>query len=155
MQSASADHPANAGLRKHLEPRLRVGFPPIALPDQVERPYESLGTHPDLVTRLWDELGKGLPEDCRAVFFGTPALIHPVSGIVFAFAGGTQTYAFRLPQPDRDNALEAGASRVMRYPAGGSLDLKNIGEEWVFGWWYSMEDAWCHSAFTFAGQGHA
>src|SRR5205809_385038 len=106
MKSACVDHPANAGLRKHLEPRLRPAFPPFTLPDQVERPYDSLGCHPDLVARLWDELGKKLPEDCRAIFFGTPVLIHPTTGVVFAFASGTHTYAFRLPEPERDAALE-------------------------------------------------
>jgi hypothetical protein len=152
MTGDSAAHPANRGLRRYLEARMRAGFPPVISPDELERPYDTLGTHPDLVARLWDELGKGLPQDCRAVFFGTPALIHPASGVVFAFAVGTQTYAFRLPQADRAAALEAGGSRVMRYPAGGSVDLHDVGEEWVFGGWYPMEDAWCRAAFGFAAE---
>jgi hypothetical protein len=152
MRSASADHPANAGLRRYLEPRMRAGFPPVASPDEVERPYETLGTHPDLVSRLWVELGRTLPEDCRGVFFGAPALIHPESGIVFAFAGGTHTYAFRLPEVERNTALEAGASRVMRYPGGASVDLNDVGEEWIFGWFYSTEESWCRAAFDHASR---
>jgi hypothetical protein len=150
MTNVSADLPANAGLRRYLEPRMRPGFPPVATPQETERPYETLGAHPDLVSRLWDELGKVLPEDCRGIFFGTPALIHPASGIVFAFAGGTHTYAFRLPAAERETALEAGASRVMHYPAGATLDLRSVGDEWVFGWWYSTEEAWCRAAYDFA-----
>src|SRR5436309_3495240 len=78
-------HRANAGLRQHREARhSRPGFPQLAFPEDVDRPYDSLGTHPDLVTFLWDRLGKAVPVDCRAIAFGTPALIHPESGIVFA-----------------------------------------------------------------------
>ena len=83
MTGDSANHPANTGLRRYLEPRMRAGFP----------------------ARLWRGLGKPLPEDCRAVFFGTPALIHPVSGIVFAFAAARMRLS--LPLPDRAGALEA------------------------------------------------
>jgi hypothetical protein len=131
---------------------MRAGFPQLASPDEVERPYETLGTHPELVARLWDELGKTLPEDCRGIFFGAPVLVHPASGIVFAFAAGTHTYAFRLPEAERSAALEAGASLVMRYPGGASLDLKDVGREWVFGWWYSTEDAWCRASFEYAAK---
>jgi len=52
-------HPANAGLRRHREPgHQRPGLAALAFPEMVARPYESLGTHPDLVARLWDELGR-------------------------------------------------------------------------------------------------
>src|SRR3989304_2688537 len=96
------DHPANGGLRRRLEPwHQQPNMSPLTSPDQVVRPYETLGTHPDLVARLWDELQSKLPVDCRVIFCGTPALVHPTTGIVFAFAGGTHTYALRLPEPER------------------------------------------------------
>jgi hypothetical protein len=93
------DHPANSGLRRHRESRqLRRNIPPLARPDEVPRPYDTLGTHPDLVARLWDELYAKLPVDCRVVFYGAPALMHPTTGVVFAFAGGTHTYARACPR---------------------------------------------------------
>lgn len=92
MNPAALDHPANAGRRRRFGSReLRQGLLPLALPDQIEQPYMALGTHPDLVARLWDELQAQLPTDCRAVVYGTPALMHPTTGIVFGFANGTHT----------------------------------------------------------------
>ncbi len=123
----------------------------VAFPEEVESPYYTLGTHPDLVARLWDELGKVLPVDCRAIFYGGPALIHPETGIVFGFAGGTHTYALRLPEAARLEALGAGAPRVKHYPGQPSLDLSHIGEEWVFCGWYSGEERWCRAAYDHAG----
>ena len=85
------NNPANRALRRHRESWGQgQAISPLAFPDEVTQPYYSLGTHPDLVERLWDELGKVLPVDCRAVFYGSPALLHPETGTVFGFAGGTQ-----------------------------------------------------------------
>ena len=124
----------------------------LAFPDTVERPYDSLGTHPDLVARLWDELGRVLPVDCRAIFYGGPALIHPESGIVFGFAGGTHTYALRLPEAERLQALRLGARRTMHYPRGPAFDLSHIGDDWVFCGWYKDEGSWCRAAYDYAGR---
>ena len=148
------DSPANDGLRRRFEPRLKPGMPLIASPDQVARPYEALGTHPDLVARLWDELPVRLPIDCRAVFCGTPVLMHPETGVVFGFAGGTHTYALRLPEPERATAIDAGAKRIQHYPARQpSFDLNDIGPEWVFCAWLRDEEAWCLAAYQHAGAG--
>jgi hypothetical protein len=147
------NHPANAGLRRYYQPRhQRSTLGVVAFPEDVERPYEALGTHPDLVARLWDELGKALPVDCRAIFYGGPALIHPETGIVFGFAGGTHTYALRLPEPVRTEAIRAGASRIKHYPSQPSLDLSEVGEEWIFGGWHRGEEDWCRAAYDFAGR---
>jgi len=146
-------HPANAGLRRYREAGdRRPGIGVLAFPDTVVRPYDSLGTHPDLVARLWDELGKTLPADCRAIFYGGPALIHPETGIVFGFAGGTHTYALRLPETERLQALRLGARRIMQYPRGPALDLGQIGDEWVFCGWYKEEESWCRAAYDHAGR---
>lgn len=78
-----------------------------------------------------------------------PALEHPANA---AFAGGTHTYALRLPEPERSAAIRAGAARVMRYPGNQpSLDLGDLGEEWVLGGWFRDEVAWCLAAFELAG----
>ena len=57
-------NPANEGLRRYREPRqARPTIGALAFPEDVEQAYLALGTHPDLVARLWDELGKLLPLD--------------------------------------------------------------------------------------------
>ncbi|MEK7656152.1 MAG: hypothetical protein AAB412_00200 [Elusimicrobiota bacterium] len=144
-------HPANAGLRKVLE-KMPQGMrgPAVALPGVIKDPYYSLGAHPDLVARLWDELGKALPEDCRAVFYGNPALVHPRTGVVFGFAMGTHTYALRLPEAERIKALAAGAARVMRFSVEPAFDLGPAGEEWVFCGWKDGEEAWARAAYDHA-----
>lgn len=118
---------------------------------------EPKGTHPDLVLYLWDELGGLLPEDCHAVIYAAPVLARPSTGVIFAFAGGSFTYAFRLPPEVRAAAMAAGAKRVYQYPAypelniqASALDLAEIGEEWVFGDWLKGEDEWVKSAYDFA-----
>jgi hypothetical protein len=147
----AVDHPANAGLRRYLEPRLRPGMAAVLSPSEVSRPYETLGTHPDLVARLWDEITRELPVDCRLVFFGTPALVHPVSGIVFGFAGGTHSYALRLPPREHAVALLAGAKRIHDYSARvPSFDLSVVGDEWLFCRWFAEEPAWCRAAYELA-----
>src|SRR5690242_2412503 len=55
---------------------------------EVSNPYYGLGTHPDLLARLW-ELDETLPQRCRWVFWGKPSLVHPVTGVVFAVGFGT------------------------------------------------------------------
>jgi hypothetical protein len=115
------------------------------------------GTHPELVMRLWDELGKLLPEDCHAVVYRAPVLLRPSTGVIFAFAGGTHTYAFRLPPDVRAAAIQAGATRVYHYRAypevhveASTFDLADIGDEWVFGGWLKGEEEWIKSAYDFA-----
>jgi hypothetical protein len=159
------DHPANRGVLSYLgaPERLRRSVSEAALredcsPAEVSDPYYKLGTHPELVARLWDELGKGLPADCRRVVFGTPALVRPDSGVLFGFAGGTHTYALRLPAGVRDAALTAGATTIHRYPAypelgieASVLDLRDVGEAWILGGWFVAEPEWCSAAYDYAG----
>lgn len=157
-------HPMNAGILAHLGAPERLARSvsaardrPSAAPGDVAQPEMRLGTHPDLVARLWDELGGVLPADCRWIVHGTPALVRPDSGIVFAFAGGTHTYALRLPPAEHAAALAAGAERVHRYPAypelgiaASVLDLDEIGPAWVLGGWFADEPRWCRAAYDFA-----
>jgi hypothetical protein len=156
MSSSDLDgleQPANAALCAHLRARCRADVPPLARAAEVARPYETLGAHPDLVARLWDEITTALPVDCRFVVFGAPALMRPDSGIVFGFAGGTHAYALRLPDDARAEALGAGAARVHHYPRHASFDLEAIGPEWVFCRWHEDEARWCLAAYRFASAG--
>lgn len=125
--------------------------PVIARPDEIYRPYETLGAHPDLVARLWDELGGALPADCRYVVYGKPTLTHPTTGIIFAFAGGSFTLGLRLPPRIREEALARGAKLVMEYPRSAPLDISIFGPEWVLCGWAGPEPAWCRAAYEFAG----
>lgn len=160
----SFDHSANRGVLAYLGApgRLDRSVSPAAFrkecsPAEVSDPYNSLGTHPDLVMRLWDELAGVLPADCRWVVFGTPALVRPDSGVMFGFAGGTHTYALRVPPDLKAAALSAGATTAHHYPAypelgiqASVLDLREIGDEWIFGGWLAAELEWCAAAYEFA-----
>jgi hypothetical protein len=152
MNPLALNHPANAGLCRFCAPRYAAGrMPPLARVDEVVNPYMTLGTHPDLVARLWDELPLKLPVDCRVVFMGTPALLHPESGIVFGFAYGTHAYALRLPEAERDAARNAGASATQKFSAGQpDVNLANVGPEWIHCKWLPGETDWCLAAFTLA-----
>ncbi len=146
------DHRANAGLRHYFEPRHAGSrIPALTFPHQVVDPYHTLGTHPDLVARLWDELASGLPLGCCAIVYGVPALMHPSTSIVFGFATGTHTYALRLPKAERADAIRAGATRVKYYSGDSPFNLDDIGPEWVFCGWFKGENAWCLSACQWAG----
>jgi hypothetical protein len=151
------DHPSNAGILRYLgDPgrlarsssvaREAVSLPPAGVAD----PYYRLGTHPEIVERLWDEITALLPADCRRVVHGSPALVHPRTGVIFGFGGGTHTYALRLPEPEREEALRAGAERTHRYMDGSVLDLSGIGPEWLFCRWFRDEDRWCLAAYRAA-----
>jgi hypothetical protein len=156
--------PANIGIVRYLQARALsprgvsvARAYASASPESVANPYYDLGTHPELVERLWDRLTVKLPADCRWIVYGTPVLVRPSSGLVFAFAGGSQTYALRLPAKEREAALHAGARRLHEYPAypaleieASTLDLDDIGEEWVFGGWFEGEEDWCLAAYSFA-----
>jgi hypothetical protein len=119
---------------------------PAAHPD----PYYQLGAHPELVDRLWNEITLLLPRKCQWIINERPVLAHPSSGIIFGFAGGTHTYALRLPPTERQEALQKGVERVHVYSDGTNLDLSTLGEEWVFGNWFPEETRWCLAAYDFA-----
>ena len=151
------DHPANLGLVQYLSAEAALGAEREAPSTAVKNPYYTLGTHPDVVERLWDELGGALPKNCRWVLYGHPVLVRHDTGIVFGFAGGSHTYALRLPPAEREAAIAAGATTVHRYPAypqlqvaAATLDLATFGPEWVFGGWFRNEEEWCRRAFDLA-----
>jgi hypothetical protein len=95
-------NPANASIIAHLRARMPRSIA-SASPTSVD-PWQ-LGTHPDLVEYLWTTLGDSLPRTCDWVVYGSPTLVHPSVGVVFAFAGGTDTLAMRLPEPELSASL--------------------------------------------------
>jgi hypothetical protein len=137
-------HPMNRLVLEYF--RHREGHPakplPIAAPDQHADPYWEAGSHPDIVERVWDVLAASLPADCRAVVYGTPALVHPRAGVVIALAYGTQ-YAIRVPDEFVDDALKAGCAIERHWTNGGRTNIEEeLGRGWVFGCWGEEEKLW-------------
>jgi len=154
-------HPANQGVLAYLKSPTRLARSvSIAkdraecLPAAVKAPYLTLGTHPDLVTRLWNELGGSLPSDCRVIAYGMPALVRPDTGVIIGVAGGTQMYALRLDADGFTVARNAGLGIAFRYPAVPKvrpeevvIDATTFGETWVFGRWHVENRLGCEPDF--------
>jgi hypothetical protein len=99
---------------------------------------------------LWDKLANQLPEDCRGVVAGTPALVRPRVGIIFGFAAGTHTIGLRLPPSLAQSAVREGARRSHRHSDGATLDTAMIGPEWVLLGWHRLGAEWCRAAYDYA-----
>ena len=154
-------HPANAGILHYLklaqQGTTSLKLPPSASPDDVEDPCHNLSTHPDVVLRLWNEITNGLPEHCEWVVYGKPVPVRPVTGVIFGMGSGTPTYALRLPEPARSEAVSKGAKTVWTYNDAWReelgpqhsivLDLATWRPGWVFGAWLSDEIEWCLAAY--------
>jgi hypothetical protein len=141
------DRPENAGVLAYLGPGRGLAHLPVGqAPDAAERWH--LGTHPDVVERLWDVLDAALPERGSCLIYGGPALVQPASGVVLAVGIGTE-YAVRLLPGDRASAIEAGAEVVHTFrTSGGTLDLSvAFGPDWVFGRFDDREPAWLAAAW--------
>jgi hypothetical protein len=145
-------------LTRALE-RLRAGEPdppePPRPPSQSPAEVDTLqlGTHPDIIDRLWG-IGRRLPEDCAWVSFRQPVLAHARTGILFGIGVGTLGFGLRLP-PDLSAAAQA---RGLSFTAGfRDLDgpqvfsLRDYGEDWWFGRWTPDDDVWARAAFDFFG----
>jgi hypothetical protein len=142
----NVSHAANSGVLKYLGRHAPSDLPATRSPGSVKHPYYSLGSHPDIVERLWDQLQTVLPVDCRCIVFGAPALVHP-DGIVLAVALGTG-YALRVSKDLVDVALRRGAKTLTRYAGGTELDLpREFGDGWIFGGWFSEELTWCRVTY--------
>jgi hypothetical protein len=144
-------HPRNAKLLTYV--RGKAGSkPPFAWHRfDSEQAYYEAGCHPDVVERLWGEIGGALALDCRSMVYGTPALTHPTSGVVLALGMGT-AYALRLTGADRPLALQAGAKLSVSWSGGGGTDIaQELGDDWVFGAWLASEPDWCRRTFEALG----
>jgi hypothetical protein len=124
--------------------------PPLsqALTD-IPDPHYGLGTTPDLVERLW-RLDETLPQRCRWVFWGKPALVHPATGVVFAVAFGTIGIVIRLPKDVLDRAAPDQAPRAIAGNPGQTFDIGPAGPEWRFLRHGAPALEWCLAAYRFA-----
>src|SRR4051794_25996181 len=120
--------PANAGVIAWLEQHGGEDDDRAPAP---ERDYLAAG-HPDIVERVWDQLGKPLPMEARRVIFGRAALVHPETRIIVALAIGTQ-YALRLPA--RVPATVRDTLRTATtWSNGRRLSVRDaFGPDWIFG----------------------
>jgi hypothetical protein len=145
------DRPENAGVLDYLGPGRGLAHLPVGqTPAGVDRWH--LGTHPDVVERLWDVLDAALPEHGSCLIYGSPALVQAASGIVLTVGLGTE-YALRLLPADRATAIEAGAEVVHTFrTSGGTLDLSTaFGPDWVFGRFDDREPRWLAAAWQGLG----
>jgi hypothetical protein len=147
-------HALNRGVLAYLGRAERASTAPLsARPGDLADPYYQLGTHPDVVEYLWDTLGGTLPEDCRAVVLGTPALVQPDSGVILALGLGTE-YALRLTPADAIEARAAGLEVAHHYRTSDStLDLTSWGEGWFFCRYDRREPEWLARSFEEAPGG--
>ena len=143
------DGPANARVLAFLSERARPGTTAFALPGDSVDPYYELGSHPDVVSRLWDELGEVLPLDCRGVVYGRPGLVHPGSGVVLALGLGTE-YGLRIHADDQAEAILLGLEQSHEYATTRDrIDLsQSCGSDWFFGAWQARERDWCARSFS-------
>ncbi len=142
-------HLANAGVIAYLN-RPYIQAAPSASPAGVD-PWQ-LGTHPDLVEIVWEQLPSQLPENCQWLIYGRPALVHPQSGIIFGMATGTSVLALRLPQSDRREVSRVEA-QVVQYHDGSHLRADDLGDDWAFLPFKieRREQQWCVNAYEYAG----
>jgi hypothetical protein len=126
--------------------------PPVSQSlDEVADPRYGLGTHPDIIEHMW-HLDAALPQRCRWVFWGGPALVHPVTGVVFARGFGTIGYVMRLPRQVLGSAEASDAKVIVAGNPGQSFDIGPAGPEWRFVRWGAPEAEWCRAAYDFAGE---
>jgi hypothetical protein len=118
--------------------------------DEVADPWFGLGTHPDIISKLW-KMDDTLPQKCRWVFCGRPSLVHPDTGVVFAVAFGTIGIVLRL-SPE---TIEAAGSQLSTVLQNGkrlrAFDIGPAGQEWRFVLPGAPAAQWCRAAYDFAG----
>jgi hypothetical protein len=145
-------HPANGRVLASLR-RGNRRERALAAPNSIPDPYMNAGSHPDVVERVWDGLGRRLPQNCRCLLYGTPALVHPVSGVVLAVCYGTE-YALRIPRDAAAEARRLGARTVTAWTDGGRANIqRDFGRDWIFGAWLAQERAWCLAVYQTFEQG--
>jgi hypothetical protein len=141
------EHPFNIKVLQYLSSGKKTESPSFASPDSVPDPYMRQGSHPDIVQRVWDEIGTSLPVDCRCLIYGTPALIHSKSGVILAICNGTQ-YNLRLTAVDFRDAIDKGVPTITKWSTGKEMNsIIDLGEDWIFGSWSKNEIEWCHATY--------
>lgn len=118
------EHRANKGVLSAL----RETWPGGILEDTpVKKGVHLTGCRPNITMYVFDVLGSDLPETCRWVVYGYPVLVHPETGVIFAFGIGSDGVALRLPPTDRS------IHWIDRYPMDDeNVDTVGMGDDWAF-----------------------
>lgn len=136
------NHPENQGILPYSEEYIILDLKSVD--------KWNVGTHPDLLEAFW-ELGKknARGTDPRAIV-GSPALVHPTSGIVYGFVGGTYTHVLRLPP----NELEEARKQTGEDPSSEDAACNRYGEKWsqVETWHHPKTNAWHLAAYDYASK---
>lgn len=128
------EHPANAGVLRHY---CGTGGARLHAAGDHPDPYYGAGCHPDIVERVWDQLGTVVPKAGRRLLCNSPVLLDPGSGLIIATCMGTQ-YCIRVA--DSSAALRLGLSTTNRWSDGSETDLAAaFGEHWFFGGFKDQE----------------
>lgn len=117
----------------------------------VKDPHYGLCTHPDITATLW-KLDSTLPQSCRWVFWGFPALVHPDTGVVFAVGQGTIGYVMRLPSHVLAAAKPEDALVAVRGNPGQTFEIGSAGPEWRFIRKGVPAGEWARAVYDFAGE---
>ena len=141
--------PENEGLMRYLEKsHPKAGVSDLSVPTETEL-YEHrlLGTHPELIERVWDRLVARIPPESRRIILGRAALVSTRSNVIFAIAIGT-SYAIRIPK--RVKTWRFGLKTTIGWSDGTRRNVKaTFGPEWVVGSWSSKEEEWCPAAYEY------
>lgn len=144
-------HPSNKKVIAYFSNRNPDAVLTLLPENSTRDPYMSLGSHPDIVSRIWKDINPELGSDCRLILCGTPALVHPVTGVILAVALGTQ-YCLHLPVPLMETALASGVKTTTKWAGGHVTDVsREFGEGWIFGKWLKDEIAWCRESYQVFG----
>jgi hypothetical protein len=76
--------PVRANVKRLFVKPSAVCEPPLIAPLDAEQ----WGVHPEITERVW-QLGAAMPCECRTLVYGSPALLHPQTGVIFVYGGGT------------------------------------------------------------------
>jgi hypothetical protein len=101
--------PANQVVRAFLGPA-----PPPPWGKRRRDPYLEAGSQPEVVARVWNFLGEGMPDDSRRLLDGRPVLAHPGTGTPIAIPIVT-TYVILVAPEDRGPARQLGLRTDWRW----------------------------------------
>jgi hypothetical protein len=110
-------------------------------------PYEDIlgyNSSPSLVDAVgyFNIQAANLPENAKYLLYYCPALVHPETGIIFAFVKGRERY-YRLPEKTIDEL----SSREL--VADDDLDHPQLGSDWVSG--LMVKDRFIDKLFVYYG----
>lgn len=120
----------------------------ISPSDSTHDPYIELGSHPDIVERVWDELGTTISPESRQIVCDNPALVHPSTGVLFAPTLGTR-YVLKLTPEIAKQAKRDGFRTIHTWSDGRSIDIEaELGLGWIFGQWSPLEPSWLNEIYA-------